>query len=319
MTGGKGFCNMTISRRVNNEYTRRINLAVDYINSNVSENLSLKEVASAACFSKYHFHRIFKAIVGETLNAFVERLRIEKSVFYVFLRDEPDLTGIAMKLGFSSPSAFSRAFKKRFAVSATSARTMGFKCFSKICKAKSNNGKAKQTEKGYNSSSAVTGGKGGNLKNVTVEIRELSELRVAYVRETGPYDESAGRAFPKLCKWAWPRNFLNKKHSLIGVSYDDPGVTDTKKCRYDACVTVPESTKADAVVNVRKIPGGLHAVFHCKLGKKDFNKAYSYAYGKWLPENGFLPLDRPAYDVYLKDGRKDGIFEYEICVPIEKY
>jgi len=84
-------------------------------------------------------------------------------------------------------------------------------------------------------------------------------------------------------------------------------------------VTVPESTKADAVVNVRKIPGGLHAVFHCKLGKKDFNKAYSYAYGKWLPENGFLPLDRPAYDVYLKDGRKDGIFEYEICVPIEKY
>ncbi|MFH1075019.1 MAG: AraC family transcriptional regulator [Candidatus Firestonebacteria bacterium] len=309
---------MMITSRTNNEYIKRINLAIDYINSNVHKNLSLKEIASSACFSKYHFHRIFKAIVGETLKAFVERLRIEKSVVYVTRQADRDITGIAMKLGYSSPSTFSRAFKKRFGISATEARGLGFKNFSKICKGKSNNGKAKQLKIAYNSSRAKIYGKGGNMRNVTVEIKELADLRVAYVRETGPYDESAGRAFPKLCKWAWPRKFLNKKHSLIGVSYDDPGVADAKKCRYDACVTVPENVEADAVVNIRKIPGGLHAVFHCKLGKKDFKKAYGYAYGKWLPENNFLPADRPAYEVYLKDGRKDGIFEYDLCVPIEK-
>jgi len=55
------------------EYTARINRVTDYIELNISKDLSLQEIANVAHFSPFHFHRIFTAIVGETLNGFIKR------------------------------------------------------------------------------------------------------------------------------------------------------------------------------------------------------------------------------------------------------
>ena len=56
------------------EYRRRICRAMDYISRNLESELSLEEIAQAASFSMFHFHRIFKAVVGETVSGFTRRL-----------------------------------------------------------------------------------------------------------------------------------------------------------------------------------------------------------------------------------------------------
>ena len=61
------------------EYTARINRVLDYIEANIDTALSLETLAGVAHFSPFHFHRIFKAMTGETLNRFIQRIRVEKA------------------------------------------------------------------------------------------------------------------------------------------------------------------------------------------------------------------------------------------------
>ena len=60
-------------------YISRINRVIDYIESNIASDLSLEELADVAHFSSFHFHRIFRAMVDEPLNVFIQRVRIEKA------------------------------------------------------------------------------------------------------------------------------------------------------------------------------------------------------------------------------------------------
>src|ERR1700721_2881570 len=63
----------------NSEYSHRINRVIDYLRANLDRQVKLKELARVACLSEFHFHRIFGAVSGETLNNFTNRLRLEKA------------------------------------------------------------------------------------------------------------------------------------------------------------------------------------------------------------------------------------------------
>ena len=61
------------------DYQSRINRVVDYVEKQLSKNFTLDELAQIAHFSKFHFHRIFYSLMGETLFRFIQRLRLEKA------------------------------------------------------------------------------------------------------------------------------------------------------------------------------------------------------------------------------------------------
>ncbi len=67
------------SKYLREEYVSRINRVIDFIEKNIDRDLSLEALAKLAYFSRFHFHRIFRAMVGETLNQFIQRVRIEKA------------------------------------------------------------------------------------------------------------------------------------------------------------------------------------------------------------------------------------------------
>ena len=60
-----------------NGYHERGNRVIDYIGGHLDGELSLASLAQIACFSPFHFHRIFQAVTGETLNSHVRRARLE--------------------------------------------------------------------------------------------------------------------------------------------------------------------------------------------------------------------------------------------------
>src|ERR1700683_5449986 len=96
--------------QANSEYTRRIDRVIDHLRANLDRPVKLKELAKVACFSEFHFHRIFGAVSGETLNNFTNRLRLEKAARLLRYSD-PNLIDIALECGFSSSATFSRAFR----------------------------------------------------------------------------------------------------------------------------------------------------------------------------------------------------------------
>src|SRR5215469_13120031 len=97
----------------NSEYAQRINRVIDYLRANLDRQVKLQELAKVACFSEFHFHRIFGAVSGETLNDFTNRLRLEKAARLLRYSDR-SVTDIALDCGFSSSATFSRAFRSGF-------------------------------------------------------------------------------------------------------------------------------------------------------------------------------------------------------------
>ena len=93
------------------EYISRINRVFDYVERNIGQEMSLERLAGVANFSAFHFHRIFHAMVGETLNQFVQRVRVERAASQLVVNPKKSITEIALDCGFSSSAAFARVFE----------------------------------------------------------------------------------------------------------------------------------------------------------------------------------------------------------------
>jgi AraC family transcriptional regulator len=79
----------------------------------LDEAISLEDLAGIAHFSPYHFHRIFRGMVGESVMEHVRRLRLERAAHRLKFTDQP-VTNIAFDAGYETHEAFTRAFRARF-------------------------------------------------------------------------------------------------------------------------------------------------------------------------------------------------------------
>ena len=296
-------------------YQGRVNRVIDHISAHLDEPLALEELARIAAFSPFHFHRIFSAFVGETIGAFVKRLRLERAASRLVANPALSVTAVALDLGYSSPAAFARAFKERFGVSATEWRELR----SKEREALRNPGKADRKPGNAADSDAEHPRSQMDWRTLTMEItiRQLPARRLAYARALGPYGESAGPAWATLCRWAGPRGLLGPHAPMIGLSHDDPSVTAPEKLRYDAGVVVPDTVLPEGDIGVQVLPAGAYAVAHFQGPAKDLGAAYGKVFGEFLPAGGYQPADSPCYEVYRKDCSSDGQMDMDICVPVK--
>ena len=314
-------------------YIFRINQVIDYIQVNIDKDMTLQELANIAHFSPFHFHKIFRAMVGETLNGFIQRLRIEKAAAKLVANPKESITDIAFKCGFSSSSVFARAFREMFGMSASEWRDGGYKSYRKQGKTDSNDGQLTDNKwQDFDVSVHYTPGisqqkwrilmKGKTIET-NVEVKDMPEMHVAYVRHIGPYQgdtELFGRLFNKLCAWAGPRELLRfPETQMLCVYYDDPEVTDNAKLRTDVCITVPADTQVDGEIGKTKIPAGKYAVAHFEINPDQYQDAWDTVYGGWLPESGYQPDDGVCYELYLGDPKShpEGKHTVDICIPVK--
>lgn len=85
--------------------------ALQYIEDHLDEPFSLSEVAQAAGYSLHHFHRLFKAVVHESLKDYIRKRRMTQAAYEIVETDTP-LIDIALAHGYESREAFTRAFEK---------------------------------------------------------------------------------------------------------------------------------------------------------------------------------------------------------------
>ena len=137
------------------------------------------------------------------------------------------------------------------------------------------------------------------------EIVELDAICLTCVRKVGPYSESPSQAWGKIMKFAYSNKLMSKDVRRVGISHDDPAVTEPERIRYDACIDIDVNVENEAELHNATIPGGKFAKFIHKGSYDLFAQSYAWIFNEWLPESGYQLSDRPAFEVYLnKDPRR---------------
>jgi AraC family transcriptional regulator len=304
----------TVKRHTALEYRKRVCQAMNFISRNLDRDLSLEEIAQAAAFSMFHFHRIFKAVVGETVAGFTRRLRLELAANRLLSQRQDDITTVALDCGFSSSQNFAKAFRQHFGMTPSEFRKS--KMGNKVSKGE--NALSLQTR--YDSDTAFASSSNNERRQtVNAEVRDMPERNVAYVRKMGPYGkETCEQAFGELMRWAGPRGYLGSG-ALLGVYWDNPEVTPPEKCRVDACVSVPGDTAPEGQVGIQTISGGPYAVCHFEIQSDSFQQAWEDAFA-WLIDGGYECADKPCYELYHNNAAEhpEGKWVFDICIPLKR-
>lgn len=303
---------------MSNEYTFRINQTIDFIEKNYHKQLTLEELAEVACFSRFHFTRIFYSQIKETPFQFINRIRLEKAAYLISSNPEINFSEVAHYCGYSDLAVFSRNFKKFFNLSPTQYRKTRI---SNIGQTDSNSNQTEVYSGTYFCSRNNLNERSTNMElNKGVSIKAFPKMNVAYIRHIGPYqgDETLfERLWNELFTWAGPRGLLNgNDFKALVIYHDDPNLTDEAKLRMSVCITVPEATKVNGKVGKMELEGGKYAVARFELTAQDFGKAWNWVYAEWLPSSGYQPDDKPAFEMYPEEPR-DGKFVVDICIPVK--
>jgi AraC family transcriptional regulator len=302
------------------EYISRINKTFDYIDSHIDSPLTLEELAAVASFSKYHFTRIFHSIVRETPFQFIQRVRVERAAMLLLTSRKMTVSEVALKCGFTDISVFSRNFKSSFGISPTRYR-FNKSQNSNFSQADSNRRQSDMQVTSYFCPELQTIKWRTNMKlNKSVEIRELPKMTLAYIRHIGPYkgdDQLFERLWNRLFAWAGPRGLIGGKdfRSLV-IYHDDPGVTIEDKLRMSVCITVPPETKVDGEIGKMELEAAKYVIARFEVNAQQFQEAWDWLYGEWLPASGYQPDEKPCFEMYPEEPG-DGKFVVDICVPVK--
>jgi AraC family transcriptional regulator len=275
------------------DYVERVNRAIDHIISNLAQPLRLEEVSEAACFSPFHFHRIFKALIGETLNQFVKRQRLERSLYVMSHAPKRSLTEVALDCGFSSSSDFSRSFKQQYGVAPSVFDLKRFR-----------SEKREDFERAMSSIPNYAGAPqltslpvGQNPDGFTVKLRDLPARTVAYMRVLDPYREGVVEAaYERLHAWAIQRGLADGQ--WLGYMWEEPEIVALANCRYDVALVVDDVKPAGEVGRFDFPPMRVaEVVISGDIALE--TRAIDWLYKTWLPESGYVPDDQPAFEAWI--------------------
>jgi len=285
----------------------RVNRAIDHVVRNLDRELRLADVARAAHFSPFHFHRVFRSILGETLAQFVKRLRLERALHMMSHSPGRSLTEIALACGFSSSSDFSRSFKQRYGAAPSRFDLKSWR------ESKREDLKAAATDfAGRHLLDRLPEGK--NPDGFEVELRDLPARTVAYIRVLDPY---RGRGVPeateRLVAWAEARGLAGGQ--WLGYQWDDPEIVALEDCRYDVAVEVDDVVPAGEIGRF-EFPAMRVAQVPVRGGIDLEMRAIEFLFRSWLPSSGYVPDDQPCFEAWIGRPFAHGFERFEILAQL---
>lgn len=289
------------------DYIERVNLAIDHIVQNLDQRIVLEDVARVACFSPFHFHRVFRTLVGETLKQFVRRVRVERALHMMVHRPDRSLTEIALASGFSTSSDFSRTFKQRYGVPPSVFDVDTFRARNR----EALNTMASSDDDGHHLTRLVPG---ENPDGFEVTLRELPARTVAYIRVLDPFREGAVvQAAERLMAWADARGL--GAGQWLGYMWDDPEIVELKDCRYDVGLEV-EAVQPDGEIGRIEFPEMLVAQVELRGDINLEQRAIDWIWSTWLPQSRYVPTDQPSFEAWIGRPFAHGIEHFELYMQL---
>jgi len=275
---------------------RRITRVIVYIYDNLAGDLSLDTLADVAAMSRFHWHRTYRAVTGETAVQTVRRLRMYRAS-YLLANSEAAIAEVGAQVGYPNPDSFARTFAESHGVSPSAFRT---------ARRISTDGPDLSFEK-----------RSYETMLTSKHIREDPPRRLAGLAHSGAYHQIGG-TFEKLAGIAGARGLFGTAGPMVGIYLDDPSVTEEAKLRSFAGMVVPDETAIEAPLTEHQLPASRLAVGTYVGPYANLQEAWSAMYADYLAELGETVADRPCFEIYLNSPANTAPDELitELCVPL---
>jgi len=273
-------------------YEIRLLRVIEYIFANLDGDLSLDRLADVAAMSRFHWHRVYRAMTGETCAQTVRRVRLHVAANEL-VRGEDTIEVIASRVGYPDRDSFNRAFQSHYNLSPAAFRKQGVP-------------------------SPFLPHQKGPAMSYPVEIRSVPARRLIGVPHQGA-NYRISEAYSRLDVIAASRDLYPHLRNMIAVFYNDPSVVDEADLQsFAAFEASPDLPLPDGLED-RALPESSCAVLTFKGPYSNLPAAYDYLFGTWLPASDRTPADLPSYEVYLNtplDTAPDDLVT-EIHLPLE--
>lgn len=294
-------------------YQERINRVLRHIESHLNDRLNLYDLADIACFSPYHFHRIFSAMTGESLAAYIRRLRLQQAANIIIYTNE-SITQIASIAGYDSIDAFTRAFRAQFGMTPSEY----WRTESPFAPAVSS---VSDIPLCYHNIQ--------DLPPANISLKTFLPVITFAVRYAGSYYE-CGPAWDRLFSVLGAHGLLSEVLTGYCMTHDNPDMVPEEKCRMDVCLPLPDGMATQSPV-VR------HILHNKDIYLKTVGEAYDYAvariqgpyrsvypafrslYGKWIPQSGRKPANASSFIIFsgFSQTHVPLSLMMEICAPLQ--
>ncbi|MBI2785580.1 MAG: AraC family transcriptional regulator [Legionella longbeachae] len=268
-------------------YERQLKKVIEFIGKNLdNEKLNLSQLSEVACFSKYHFHRLFTAYTGLSLLHYIRWLRLKRGAHQLIVNKEKSIIEIAINAGFESHESFTRAFKQTCGLTPSEFR-------------------AKSSWQAWEQPPYCLPKHGEIIMNVT--IKNIKARRLAVLEHYGD-PEKVGESVNKLINWAkaQPINLKPKAGEAFGFGYDDPKTTPAAEFRFDLGITIPEQLKLEGDIVEKRLPAGRYATAIHNGSRANIGDTIYGLYRDWLPKSGEELEDLPCIFCYYN-------FDHEVA------
>lgn len=275
-------------------YEKRLLRVFDYIHDNPAGDLSLDALADVAALSRFHFHRVFRAMTGETVAQAVRRVRLYRASVALLTTGTP-VAAIARQVGYPNADSFARAFADAHGLSPAAFRISG---------------------RLHVIPPTLPD---GDKTMYPIEIRDEPQRRLSALPNTGSYFE-IGRAYERLYALMGARGLIAQVSGAIAIGYDDPATVPAEALRSHAGLVVTGDCPLEPPLEEVILPAGRHAVMRYTGPYQGLPQAYEQFMRRWLPTSGEEPADRPAFEIYVNspmDTRPEDLVT-EICLPLKE-
>lgn len=274
------------------DYEGRILRVLNYIHDNPGGDLSLDQLADVAAMSRFHWHRVFRALTGETCAQTVRRMRLHRAAT-ALVQSRARVDEIAASVGYPNPVSFARAFAEAYGQNPSA-----FRRANRLLP-------------------PLPPFRTGDYPMLPVEIRTEPARRLVGIPHQGAYS-AIGRSFESFSALCQTRNLWPQIAETVAVYVDSPDTVPEAELRSFAGGTwrgedIPQGMEE------HRLTGGKTAVMTYKGPYSGLAAAYHSLFGTWLPASGEEPADSPCFEIYLNDPRTVPPEELltEVCLPLK--
>ncbi len=282
------------------DWLDRMNSAMDYIESNLTEDISFDVVAKMACCGAYHFQRMFSFITDVPLSEYIRRRRLTMAAFELQNTDVK-VIDLAFKFGYESSEAFSRAFSKLHGVTPMSARGKGVLL------------------KAYPRMSFHISIKGDSEMNYRIVDREAFKVFGVYA-EISTQQEKAFEQVPQFFRKCDDDKVPDEINALLGRFHDNHTISalydfGESTFKYMLCQYLPKGLKVPDKFTVLDVPSATWAIFD--VPNCEMQQMWKRIWSEWFPASGYEMVEGVHFEMYYGLASHKNVFG-EIWIPVKK-